>query len=274
MFFPAPGLTEDPATGSAVASLAGALMQFEPMGNGEHSFAVEQGVEMGRPSRIELQLVIARGALASVEIGGGGGGRRRGKAPPVSEALPDAAGSRAPTGDFIRRFREIDARFEPRPWSWAEERREAIAAYWARRAAAQPSLFNGRVLLIGDHAIEGDVFRATYFATDYANFLYWLDRGTPDRSVFNGFAMGAGQGSDGGYVLGVMGAHTATAGKVYFPAGTPDPGDLRPDGTVDLATSVVREMEEETGLRPGDYTVADGWIAVRTGGLIALHAAR
>jgi len=71
MFFPAPGLTEDPATGSAVASLAGALMQFEPMGNGEHSFAVEQGVEMGRPSRIELQLVIAKGALASVEIGGG-----------------------------------------------------------------------------------------------------------------------------------------------------------------------------------------------------------
>jgi 8-oxo-dGTP pyrophosphatase MutT (NUDIX family) len=187
----------------------------------------------------------------------------------MSEALPDADDSRAPTGDFIRRFREIDARFEPRPWPWAEERREAIAAYWARRAAAQPSLFNGRVLLIGDHAIEGDVFRATYFATEYANFLYWLDRGTPDCSVFNGFAMGAGQGSDGCYVLGVMGAHTATAGKVYFPAGTPDRGDLRPDGTVDLATSVVREMEEETGLRPGDYIVADGWIAVRTGRLIA-----
>jgi trans-2,3-dihydro-3-hydroxyanthranilate isomerase len=71
MFFPAPGLTEDPATGSAAASLAGALMQFEPMGNGEHSFVVEQGVEMGRPSRIELQLVITKGALASVEIGGG-----------------------------------------------------------------------------------------------------------------------------------------------------------------------------------------------------------
>ena len=172
-------------------------------------------------------------------------------------------------GDFIRRFARIEARCEARPWPWAEERREAIAAYWARRAAALPSLFNGRVLLIGDHAIEGDIFWATYFATDYAYFLFWLDHGGPDRSVFNGFAMGAGQGSDGGYVLGVMNAHTATACKVYFPAGTPDRSDLRPDGTVDLATSVVREMEEETGLRPGDYAVADGWIAVRSGGLIA-----
>ena len=71
MFFPAPGLTEDPATGSAVAALAGALMQFEPLGDGEHDIPVRQGVEMGRPSEIALQLVIAEGALASVEIGGG-----------------------------------------------------------------------------------------------------------------------------------------------------------------------------------------------------------
>lgn len=187
----------------------------------------------------------------------------------MSGALPDAPSSRAPTGDFIRRFAHIEARFEARPWPWAEQRRDAIAAHWARRASERPKLFNGRVLLIGDHAIEGDVFRATYFATDYANFLYWLDHGTPDRSIFNGFAMGAAQGSDGGYLLGVMSEHTATAGKVYFPAGTPDRSDLRPDGTVDLATSVVREFEEETGLAPGDYAVADGWIAVRSGGLIA-----
>ncbi len=71
MFFPAPGLTEDPATGSAAAALAGALMQFEPLGDGEHSFVIEQGYEMGRPSEIALQVVIQSGALASAEIGGG-----------------------------------------------------------------------------------------------------------------------------------------------------------------------------------------------------------
>jgi 8-oxo-dGTP pyrophosphatase MutT (NUDIX family) len=185
-------------------------------------------------------------------------------------AVPETApGAPASDGDFIRRFARIEARFEARPWPWAAERREAVAAHWERRAAERPRMFNGQVLLIGDHAIAGDVFRATYFATDYASFLYWLDHGGPDRSVVNGFAMGAAQGSDGGYLLGVMNAHTATAGRIYFPAGTPDPSDLRPDGTVDLATSLVREMEEETGLAPADYAVADGWIAVRSGGLIA-----
>jgi 8-oxo-dGTP pyrophosphatase MutT (NUDIX family) len=130
-------------------------------------------------------------------------------------------------------------------------------------------MFNGRILLIGDHAVEADVFRASYFETDYANLVFWLDRGCPDRTVLNGFAMGTPRGSDGGYLLGVMGPHTATAGKIYFPAGTPDPSDLHPDGTVDLARSVLRETEEETGLTADGYAVADHWIAVRSGGLIA-----
>jgi trans-2,3-dihydro-3-hydroxyanthranilate isomerase len=41
------------------------------MGEGEHSFTIEQGYEMRRPSQIALQLVIRNGALVSAEIGGG-----------------------------------------------------------------------------------------------------------------------------------------------------------------------------------------------------------
>ena len=64
-------LAEDPATGSAAAAFAGALMQFEPLGDGEHDVPIRQGVEMGRPSEIALQVVIEKGALVSAEIGGG-----------------------------------------------------------------------------------------------------------------------------------------------------------------------------------------------------------
>ncbi len=64
------GIPEDPATGSAAAAFAGALIQCEPLGDGEHDILIEQGVEMGRPSEIALQLVIRDGALVSAEIGG------------------------------------------------------------------------------------------------------------------------------------------------------------------------------------------------------------
>lgn len=71
MFGQGMGITEDPATGSAAAAFAGALMQCEPLGDGEHDIIIEQGVEMGRPSEIALQMVIKNGALVSAEIGGG-----------------------------------------------------------------------------------------------------------------------------------------------------------------------------------------------------------
>jgi trans-2,3-dihydro-3-hydroxyanthranilate isomerase len=70
MFAPGLGIVEDPATGSAAAAFAGALMQCEPLGDGEHDIAIVQGVEMGRRSEIALQLSIRNGALVSAEIGG------------------------------------------------------------------------------------------------------------------------------------------------------------------------------------------------------------
>ncbi len=71
MFAPAAGIAEDPATGGAVAAFAGALIQFEPLGGGTHDLRIAQGIEMGRPSEILLQLTIEDGALRAAEIGGG-----------------------------------------------------------------------------------------------------------------------------------------------------------------------------------------------------------
>jgi trans-2,3-dihydro-3-hydroxyanthranilate isomerase len=70
MFGPGMGIAEDPATGSAAAAFAGALMQCEPLGDGTHDILIEQGVEMGRPSEISLQMTIKGGELVSAEIGG------------------------------------------------------------------------------------------------------------------------------------------------------------------------------------------------------------
>jgi len=170
---------------------------------------------------------------------------------------------------FIVRVRRLDTRLGAGRWHWAERNRHAIAAHWAERVAEKPRMFNGRILVIADHALDGDVYRATYLETDFANLLAWRDFGFPDASVVNGFAMAALQGSDGAFVMGVMGSHTANAGRVYFPAGTPDPSDVLADGTVDLAGSVTRELAEETGLCADAFASAGEWLVVRHGPRIA-----
>lgn len=70
MFWPAAGVVEDPATGGAAAAFAGAVMEFDRPGDGEHRFVIEQGYEMGRPSQIALELTVAGGVLRSARIGG------------------------------------------------------------------------------------------------------------------------------------------------------------------------------------------------------------
>jgi len=70
MFWPGAGLSEDPATGGAAAAFAGVLAKHENMTDGEHSFVIEQGFEMGRPSLIQLMLNMQNGQLNSAQIGG------------------------------------------------------------------------------------------------------------------------------------------------------------------------------------------------------------
>jgi trans-2,3-dihydro-3-hydroxyanthranilate isomerase len=70
MFAPSFGVAEDPATGSAAAAFAGVLTRFAGLNDGAHSFTIEQGYEMGRPSLIELHMTLAGGALTAASIGG------------------------------------------------------------------------------------------------------------------------------------------------------------------------------------------------------------
>jgi 8-oxo-dGTP pyrophosphatase MutT (NUDIX family) len=66
-----------------------------------------------------------------------------------------------------------------------------------------------------------------------------------------------------------MGQHTSNAGRIYFPSGTPDLDDIS-NGAVDIAGSVARELEEETGLVPADYESEAHWHCVYTGPALAM----
>jgi 8-oxo-dGTP pyrophosphatase MutT (NUDIX family) len=157
------------------------------------------------------------------------------------------------------------------PWSWpfAQERRAQIDAHFAGLHARLPQLWNGRVVLARECAITGRRLSGACFETDYASFLAWRDWEFPDRDVTNCFSMGALRSADDAFLLGVMGQHTANAGLIYFPAGTPEPGDIV-DGRLDLAGNITREIAEETGLTPDDYAAQAGWHAVPDGRRVAL----
>jgi 8-oxo-dGTP pyrophosphatase MutT (NUDIX family) len=166
-------------------------------------------------------------------------------------------------------LRGLDLRYEPLPWAFTTARRAEIAAHWTRLTEANPQLWNGEVLVQHRWRVEDGIYRAGDMPVDYASFLAWRDFGWPDPPVRNGFGMAALRTSDGAFVLGVMADHTANAGKVYFAGGTPDMHDVTIDNRVDLAGSLVRELQEETGLCADEVTLGDDWTAAIDGTRVA-----
>lgn len=71
VFVPEHGPDEDPATGSAAAALGGLLAGLDPRADGTFAFHIAQGVEMGRPSRIEAIVDKVRGHTEAVRVAGG-----------------------------------------------------------------------------------------------------------------------------------------------------------------------------------------------------------
>jgi 8-oxo-dGTP pyrophosphatase MutT (NUDIX family) len=163
----------------------------------------------------------------------------------------------------------LDLGFAPYRWRFAEARRHDIEAYFAERRKSTPELWNGRILLMRDLAIADGALRGACFETGFADFMAWRDWNFPDPSVVNCFSMGALRASDGAYLLGVMSDRTANAGRIYFPAGTPDPADVR-GATVDLLGNIMREIAEETGLTAADFSLTPGWHAVLDGPRVAV----
>ena len=70
MFAPDAGVVEDAATGSAAAALPGQIALSGALPDGAHDWVIEQGLEIGRPSRIAVRVEVADGKIAAVRTGG------------------------------------------------------------------------------------------------------------------------------------------------------------------------------------------------------------
>jgi trans-2,3-dihydro-3-hydroxyanthranilate isomerase len=69
VFCPDDGVPEDPATGSANAALGGYLAARTPR-TGTLRWVSQQGLEMGRPSRLEIEVDKTADAITAVRVGG------------------------------------------------------------------------------------------------------------------------------------------------------------------------------------------------------------
>ena len=70
MFAPGIRIPEDPATGSAIAAFGGWLAMKESKPDGAFAWSVDQGIEMGRASRLDVSVDKAGGQVTAVRVAG------------------------------------------------------------------------------------------------------------------------------------------------------------------------------------------------------------
>lgn len=70
MFAPGINIPEDPATGAGVAAFGGWLAMKEAKADGAFAWSVEQGIEMGRPSRLDVSATKLGGTVTAVRVAG------------------------------------------------------------------------------------------------------------------------------------------------------------------------------------------------------------
>jgi len=64
------GVAEDPATGSAAAALCGHLADQIAVRSGTFRWRITQGVEMGRPSNLDIEADKVDGRITAIRVGG------------------------------------------------------------------------------------------------------------------------------------------------------------------------------------------------------------
>ncbi|MDN2566130.1 hypothetical protein N1F89_07845 [Aquibium sp. A9E412] len=144
---------------------------------------------------------------------------------------------------------EAELRFDPAPHPFESANGPAITAAWARAKAANPALYDGRVMLFSRLGYAGGRLAGRCHAVRFATFLHWRAR-HGHAPTLHAYAHAVIAGSDGALVAVRMAAHTANAGRVYFAAGSFEPADLS-DGRLDIDANMAREVAEETGLDLG-----------------------
>lgn len=133
-------------------------------------------------------------------------------------------------------------------WAYALENADAIDFHWDMRSAENPKFFNGRLRMLASHTLDGGVLRGEFLETGFKEFLYWREHGEPKAGVTDAFGSAIIRPSDGGVLLCRQRPGHINTGLTYLPGGFIDANDVAAGGSIDIAASSAREVQEEMGL--------------------------
>ncbi|AYG66587.1 MULTISPECIES: NUDIX hydrolase [unclassified Rhizobium] len=136
---------------------------------------------------------------------------------------------------------------------------EAARENWAREIAANPSLYDGRMVFQHRLSIIGGAVKGEAYIVPFSTFLWWRKQRQPGG--FHLFAFAVTVSSDGAIIAIRMAPHTSNPGQVYCAAGSMDENDVV-DGRGDVEGNMRREVLEETGLDLNDATADPGYYAM------------
>jgi 8-oxo-dGTP pyrophosphatase MutT (NUDIX family) len=140
---------------------------------------------------------------------------------------------------------EVDVRLVPGPHPVEIVHADAIEDVWKLESAANPALFDGRMILPSALRLRGGVLSGQCHEIRFATLLFW--RRHKPAAAEHAFANAALVSSDGALVAIRMGPRTLNPGRVHFAAGSFEVQDFA-GGRVDIGRNMRREVMEETGL--------------------------
>jgi 8-oxo-dGTP pyrophosphatase MutT (NUDIX family) len=156
----------------------------------------------------------------------------------------------------------VDVRLDPEPHPFEVANAAAIEENWRVETQANPSLFDGTVVLLSRLAYDGGRFEGRCHAVRYATFMHWR-RERANTAAGHVFAHAMLVSRDNALVAIRMAANTVNAGRVYFAAGSFEPVDFA-DGAADVDFNMIREVAEETGLDISSVPRGERYYALST----------
>lgn len=184
--------------------------------------------------------------------------------------------SRAPrtvgTGetDCVVRLASCRLKVTQTHWDYAVHNASAIDAYWQRRSAENPAMFNGVIHMMTAMSIDGAHLSGDFARTDFKSFLHWREHGYRTTGTRDAFCSALVTSAEGGILLGRQRSGHLNGGRYHLPGGLIDPRDVAADSTISIDASILREVEEEIGILASEVEVVPGYLAIFTGPLLSI----